>query len=176
MYLLHSNIWLCASDGPQNKVSCKDSEAKVENDKADPTVQTKATPILFESAVDVVNKQLKVQKQFIWDAVKAEQKQNDAVFQDLVAFGNDFEAMAELRQDKLLNGIVPETDEISLYGTIMNLTNSDSKYDLMFELNTKSYLTKCLQFAHANNGIFQKQMRQVFASYDNCHFESAPVE
>ena len=96
-------------------------------------------------------------------------------------FGSDFECSPkqnELRQDKIENGIIPETNEIGLYSMIMDLsqTKSDSAFDIMFETNTKSYLTKCLSFAHLNNNTLQQEMKKIFTEYKNCHFEPAPVK
>ena len=54
-----------------------------------------------------------------------------------------------------------------------------ANFDLIFENNTKTYLTKCLTFAHANNNRLQSQMKKYF-DYKNikikCKYQSAPVK
>ena len=49
-------------------------------------------------------------------------------------------------------------------------------YDVLTEHNSKVYLTQCLTFSHANNNIFQNEMKTIFETHDKCKYMSAPVK
>ena len=183
MFLLHSNIWLANSFGSKHG-------------------------ILFDAALEVVNEQLIVQKQYIWDNVQTEEKTNQESFAKLVQFGNEHQKNSDdikvdnnsrsikvnnnnnnnvLRQDKIVDGILPVNTELELLLMACKMDEEKSEdsigafdFDIAFENNTKTYLTKCLSFAHVHNSRFQNEMKRIFDSnsdkYPNCKYQSAPVK
>ena len=50
-------------------------------------------------------------------------------------------------------------------------------FDIIFEENTKVYLTQCLSYAAINNSRLQNEMKSYFRKNDsNCYYQSAPVK
>ena len=159
-YLLHSNIWLMKSGKKSNS-------------------------ILFDECLNTVNRELVHQKKYIWKHSQLLQKEeNKDKFTKLITFGDSFETKIEkLRQDKISNGIVSDSQELDLLVKSFKMKNSTKSqsnhtYDIMFENNTKAYLTKCLSFAHANNSRLQQEMAKVFSEVIriDCKYQAAPVK
>ena len=155
-YLLHNNIWLVKYGDDKNNT------------------------ILFDNLVGIINKELVEQKKYIWDQFKQEEKNNNDEFSNLLSFGNSFKNVDSnaLRQDRIKNGIVSFSNEIDLLCVAATQQNS-SHFDVIFENNTKTYLTQLLSFAHENNNRFQKEMSRVFADkekYANSIYQAAPVK
>ena len=99
-------------------------------------------------------------------------------FNELMRFGNNFEVLS-LRHDRIENGIFPDTRESAMYLTACNMAlegGTSNNFDVMFETNTKTYLTQCLAYSHTNNSYFQNEMNKIFNNYDNCIYQSAPVK
>ena len=150
--LLHSNIWL--------------SEYTEKNDKRD---KNKQHHVLYEYLVTVVNKELTKQKQFIWDSFKNEEKRNNKDYEKLLCFGDAFTfksklgkeyALSRSRQDKISHGIIPGKKELDLILMTVEMDKDSKKsssttdqFNIMFESNTKTYLTDCLSYAHVCNTI-----------------------
>ena len=151
-FILHSNIWF-VRNGSQ---------------------------ILFENVVTAVNKQLMFQKEFIWQNMKKEETANDRLFKQLCTFGQSHKktASSSLRQDKIVNGILPKSDELEMLLLKMKIDDTHKDFDISFENNTKIYLTQCLTYAHVNNDRFQSQMKEYFDVNKfgiKCKCQSAPV-
>ena len=178
-FLLRSNIWLMRRS--YNYDWSNVNEQSTDESKSN---SSGITPILFDTGLKTVNMKLENQKKFIWDNIKDEEKNNGKLFDELVAFGNGslFHPNKQLRQDGIVNGIMTKYDEIEMITKAIRLnidSNNSDNFDLMFETNTKSYLTQCLLFAHVNNGRFQKEMGELFNNvdkYGTCQYQGAPVK
>ena len=192
-FILNSNVWLTrVAHKKQNNYSCKDetktsqkTEDKEENDDTNST----DSAILFDTIVVDVNKLLMKKKEYIWNSVKEirNEKKIKLMFGKLCNFGvnnvnsinNNYKEQAEVRQDKIENGIVSNVSEFELLLQKVEMgTGAYSNFDLKFENNTKTYLTQCLAFAHANNNQFQTEMKEYFNNQlkIKCKYASAPVK
>ena len=108
--------------------------------------------LLFDKLNNMVDEQLIKQKQFIWDNIKNEEKNNNINFNKLCSFGNDFKIdnNNQLRQDKIKNGIIPLKTINELH--IINSKIKDDynyekiNYDLFTEHNNNVYLTQLVCF------------------------------
>ena len=86
-----------------------------------------------------------------------------------------------LRQDEIDKGISPQHNENELILTLANMSDNgvnieSSNFNILFEQNTKVYLTQCLTFAHMNNARFQQEMKSIFTRDTNAYYQSAPVK
>ena len=180
-FILNSNVWLVKM--PNKNVWCKD---EVEHKTADETANdTQDNTTLFDSVVVDVNKLLMKQKKYIWNSIKQIQneKEMNVVFEKLCNFGvnnkNNKNQQQELRQDGIDNGIAANLNEFELLLQKVEMGyGAHSSFDLKFESNTKTYLTQCLAFAHANNNILQSEMKEYFGNElgIKCKYASAPVK
>ena len=179
-YILNSNIWLV-------KIPTKRLRKDIESEKhIDKKIDKTENTILFDIIVVRVNKLLTKQKKYIWNNIKQirNEKKSNSMFEKLCTFGNDDERKIsdgdiQLRQDRIENGIVSNVNEfdLSLQKVVMGV-GEHSNFDLTFENNTKSYLTQCLAFAHANNNTLQSEMQEYFNDKLKivCQYSSAPVK
>ena len=153
-YLLNSNIWLAkyetSTGGGDVEVKTDDSENKDENGN-------RKLGILYDTVLDTVNKQLELQKAYIWSAFERVQKEEAQDYEKVLDFDNKAARVTfnrELRQDRINDGIksLNSEDEVLLIAATMDENNDEKdNFDVVFETNTKIYLTQCLKFAHANN-------------------------
>ena len=178
-FILNSNVWLVKlpiAHKNQN-VSCKDEEKTGQT-----TTDTAGDVILFDTVVVDVNKLLMKQKEYIWDNVEKirNDKETNLTFEKLCNFGvNGINTRKELRQDKITNGIMSSVSEFELLLQKVEMgLSAHSSFDLKFENNTKTYLTQCLAFAHANNNTLQSEMKEYFGNKlkIKCKYASAPVK
>ena len=166
-YLLHSNVWFCK----YNKL----------NDKT--------AGLLYNVIESTIEEELTIQQQFIWDNIIKAQESDEKSWDELVRFGSndekgkktekEKEEQTVLRQDKIENGIISDENEKELYLISLEMDQHNEMkqdFDVFSEFTTKVYLTKCLVFAHANNGIFQNKMKEYFSLDKNASFASAPVK
>ena len=195
MFLLHSNVWLAKKHNTNNTEN-KDEDANEnkgndsDNDNADDDFKNS---ILYVNALKVVNQKLLKQKQYVWDNIKREEKENDKLSNQLITYGNGFDSSgAILRQDEIEKGVVPKENELELILQAVSLEDEreqmrgdrnasghQSNLNILFESNTKTYLTQCLSYAHVNNHIFQNEMAQIFGDnkkYPNCNYQATPVK
>ena len=175
MYILNSNLWLV--EVPQKEKNSNDVERKT------PTPDdTNDCTILFDTIVVDVNKLLMKQKEFIWDNVKKIQntKETNVIFEKLCNFGvNNSRNKTDLRQDRIKNGIVSNVNERELIIQKYEMgISAHSRFDLKYEMNSKTYLTQCLVFAHTNNNRLQSEMKEYFSDKlgVKCKYQSAPVK
>ena len=155
LFILNSNLWLVNVPTPHDD-----------------------NTILFDTVVDDVNELLMKQKEFIWKNVETikNSKETNVIFEELCNFGvNNIRNNADLRQDKIENGIVSNVNERELIIKKHEMGSAHSIFDLKSEMNCKTYLTKCLVFAHSNNNTFQSQMKEYFKD-KKCKYQSAPVK
>ena len=155
-FFLHSNIWF------------------VKKNKS----------IMFDIALEIVEKELIKQKQFIWNNIENARKENDKAFVEMCQFGGEYKKMNKInniRQDKISNGIVSKVNELETILMRRNMGDSQKDFNIRFENNTKIYLTQCLTFAHSNNESFQKAIKSYFENFQRdtgieCKYQAAPVK
>ena len=132
-------------------------------------------PIIFDNVNKLVNGELMKQKQFIWDSIKIEEKNDNENWNKLIKFGNN-SGTQTVRQDKIKNGIKSDKTENDLYliaATIEDDNDVKSDYDVKAEFKNKVYITKCLTFAHQSSGKFIN----VLKSFSwNGELHAAPVK
>ena len=114
-YLQNSNVWL--AQNTQKNESSQNS-------------------ILFDKGLEIVDETLIKQKQFIWDNIKTEKKENS---NKLCEFGMENEnktselELIEVRQDKIAQGITPLENEISTILMKFKMSDSSRKdFDVLF--------------------------------------------
>ena len=151
--------------------------------------------IFFDKIEDEVNKLLVKQQKYIWENIKKIEKQDketNVKFEQLCKLQQqaqeskksknskkmDSSLNSNIRQNKIRNGIVADVNQSKIIENQAAMATSHSLFDIQFENNTKSYLIKCLSFAHSNNNRFQKQMKQYFTNElkIQCKYASAPVK
>ena len=140
--------------------------------------------LLFENMLSVTRKQLTKQIKLIWDNIKKEEINDNDSWIKLCKFkynnnNSNISNNIILRQDSILNGIIPFESEkdLNLIELTMNVTSNEKQnYNLFFEHNCKFYLTQCLTFAHEHNSQFQKNMKKIFENDLNAMFATAPVK
>ena len=85
----------------------------------------------------------------------------------------------EMRQDKLEKGIVPQADESDTILMQKKMRDAVKDFDIVFENNTKIYLTQCLSYAHSNNHSLQLHIEGYFEKMGKkiaCKYQAAPVK
>ena len=176
--LINSNLWFIKLDDFNSKHSNSNESEKKED------------ILLFDKGLQVVNQGLVKQKQFIWNHLNFLRKTEKKQFEQLCQFGtvtenktntHDPQNMTSdihIRQDRIENGIVSQLSELDTFVTRSLMGDEHKKFDIVFENNTKIYLTQCLTFAHANNIRFQNIMKEYFTKQLNvsCKYQSAPVK
>ena len=134
--------------------------------------------MIMTVALDIVNKHLLEQKQFIWRNMCKVQSENEKLFYRLCHFGEVTNAVGECRQDRIEGGIVASVNELEMYNRSIDMGDTYKNFEIGFENNTKVYLTECLLFAHSNNQSFQHRMKQYFNKEIGirCKYQGAPVK
>ena len=183
-FILNSNVWLVkmpSEDEEKTEPQTTSYDTDDEDDTPDSTI------ILFDTIVVDVNKLLMKQKEYIWNNAQEIQNEKEMKleFEKLCNFGvnsianNNSDTGIKLRQDTIDNGIVADANEFELLLQKIEMGDSaHSNFDLKFENNTKTYLTQCLAFAHANNNTLQSEMKDYFGNKIGikCKYASAPVK
>ena len=187
-FILNSNVWLVQiPNNPKNNNMRKDEQKTEQKTTSENTGDTaERTIILFDTIAVDVNKLLMKQKEYIWNNVKQikNEKESQIIFEKLCNFDvnkvkHTTATKTDVRQDAIENGITSNVNEFELLLQKVEMGSSAySSFDVKFENNTKSYLTQCLAFAHANNNTLQTEMKKYF---DNtigikCQYQSAPVK
>ena len=145
--------------------------------------QTNGT-ILYHFIDEKVNKLLLKQKEFIWDHVMQEKK-NDSTnkYWDKIVNFEQYQSdkYGGLRQNLIDNGIKPDLSYNELLLTLASV-HDGSNFDAFSFYSNNIYLTKCLLFAHSINTRFQNDLNEVFTNKlaklekIQCKFAKAPVK
>ena len=102
-------------------------------------------PTIFKTVNALVDAQLMKQKEFIWNSVKQEEKNDSENWSKLLEFGSDFKGTKTPRQDKIKNGLKPDKSERELYITAARMEDDNaekSQYNVFTQYNNKVYLTQ----------------------------------
>ena len=191
-FILNSNVWVVELPTAGNLMYNDEQKTNEKMEHKDPDNSDRNGPdhsddtdssVLFDRIVFDVNKLLTKQKEYIWNSVKEirNEKETNSAFEKLCNFGVNENGVnqTDLRQDKIENGIASNVDELELLLQKVAMGSSaHSTFDLKFETNTKSYLTQCLAFSHANNNTLQTEMKEYFKNKSKikCKYASAPVK
>ena len=162
-FLLHSNIWF-AKEYKNNR-------------------------LLFDYINEFADECLIKQKEFIWQNVQEEEKNDNENWNKLCSYTggsiNINNSNVVLRQDRIENGIKSIRSEKEVFVTRAMLDDENGKtkisektdFDFVAEHNDKVYLTRAIAFAVENNTYFQKKMFALFVSnVDEPQVRQAPIK
>ena len=159
--LMNSNIWYARYF---DRDDTKNNKSKGE------------VTVLYKFIDQTVEQELIGQKNYIWDSIGKEEKQDVDGWNKLLTFTfEDIEKQDEskLRQDGVEHGIksLKSQNELYIIGATMDVFDKqeNNRFNIQNEMNTKVYLTRCLLFAHANNGKFQAAMKSIFEDTGEKH-------